>query len=87
MSGRGLIDLDFMSTRPRSELALCTGTVLSGMCSTAGLLISRASVSNRIIKISASIATTLWIKTAEQRCFTLHLSFRKTVIGGTRLWS
>jgi hypothetical protein len=44
---------------------------------------SRASVSNRIIKISASIATTLWIKTAEQRCFALRLSFRKTVIGST----
>jgi hypothetical protein len=42
-----------------------------------------ASVSNRIIKISASIATTLWIKTAEQRCFALRLSFRKTVIGST----
>jgi hypothetical protein len=44
---------------------------------------SRAFASDRAMKISASIATTFWIKQPNSDACTVDLSRRKTVIGST----
>jgi hypothetical protein len=44
---------------------------------------NRASASDRTIKISASIATTFWIKQPNSDAFRVDPPLRKTVIGST----